>query len=424
LWNAGIVCSSGEFLDTRFAELLKNGIKLRLSYQYKLLIICFLIVTVASGPALSFGVFFKPMLSEFGWTRAATSGAYSVSMLLYGLAAFIGGRASDRFGPRRVVTFGAIVLGLAFLLMSRVGGLWQLYLFYGVLGGIGQGCISVPVSSTVAGWFTKRRALMSCIANSGIGLGTAIVPPFATQLMENHGWRTSVLIIGIIAMALIALLAQFIKRVPSNVELVNDSNDKRPQTVNTENEPLIGEVFRTRQFWMLSGAWFLWGFFFQVAMVHIVPFATDLGMSAIAAATVLTIIGILSVFGRLTMGFAGDMFGNRTTVITGFLLIAAVYIGLSGSDTTLMLYLFAIIYGFFIGLGPLMAPIVADLFGLRALGTITGAITLVYAIGGMLGPILAGHVYDATSSYRMIFLLCGVLAIIAVVILWPLKRKS
>jgi len=89
-----------------------------------------------------------------------------------------------------------------------------------------------------------------------------------------------------------------------------------------------------------------------------------------------------------------------------------------------MLYLFAIIYGFFIGLGPLMAPIVAELFGLRALGTIVGAITLVYAIGGMLGPVLAGHIYDATSSYRLTFLLCGVLAIIAVVILWPLKRRS
>jgi predicted MFS family arabinose efflux permease len=265
---------------------------------------------------------------------------------------------------------------------------------------------------------------MSCIANSGIGLGTAIVPPFATQLMENHGWRISVLIIGAIAMVLIALLAQFIKRVPSNIELLNDSNDTKPETVDTEKGLPAGEVFRIRQFWMLSSAWLLWGFFYQVAVVHIVPFATDLGMSAIAAATVLTSIGVLSIFGRLSMGFAGDRFGNRATIITGFLLIAAVYLGLFSSGTIWMLYLFAIVYGFFSGLGPLVAPIVAELFGLRALGTIVGAITLVYAIGGMLGPILAGHIYDATSSYQITFLLCGVLAIIASAVLWPLKRKS
>ncbi|MBP1707419.1 MAG: sugar phosphate permease, partial [Chloroflexi bacterium] len=151
-------------------------------YGYIIVAVCFLIMVTVFGSQLSFGVFFKPMLSEFGWTRAATAGPFSMSMLIGGALAFISGRLGDRFGPRKVVTAGAILVGLGYLLTSRISSLWQFYLFYGVIVSIGAGSIYVPLVSLIARWFGRRRGLMAGIAISGIGIGIAVVPTIASQL--------------------------------------------------------------------------------------------------------------------------------------------------------------------------------------------------------------------------------------------------
>ena len=189
----------------------------KIFYGYIVVAVAFLIMMIMWGTSYSFGVFFKPLLAEFGWTRAMTSGAYSLCMLLTGLLSIGTGRLTDRFGPRVVVTGCGLFLGLGCLLVSQVSALWQLYLFYGVMIGAGLSGAVVPMVATVARWFVKRRGMMTGITISGLGMGTLVMPPITNWLISTYGWRTSYIIIGITALVLVTSAAQFMKRDPAQI---------------------------------------------------------------------------------------------------------------------------------------------------------------------------------------------------------------
>ena len=155
--------------------------------------------------------------------------------------------------------------------------------------------------------------------------------------------------------------------------------------------------------------------------VHLVPYATDLGMSALAAASLLTIIGLVGIIGRTGLGFTGDKFSNKVTLAVSFIFLAVAFLAIAASSTIPMLYVYAVIYGFFSGVGILLASINAEYFGLQSLGAITGAILFGNNIGGALGPTLAGYIFDATDTYRLAFILCVVIAAASGIIIWMLK---
>ena len=148
-----------------------------LHYGYVVVATSFLIMTLAFGTQNSFGVFFKPMSAEFGWSRADTSGPFSLGILVSGILSIIAGRLSDRFGAWKVVAVGAVISGVGYLLMADLHSLWQFYLYYGVLVAIGISTIYVPIVAMIARWFTKRRGLMAGIGIAGIGFGMAVMPP-------------------------------------------------------------------------------------------------------------------------------------------------------------------------------------------------------------------------------------------------------
>ncbi len=159
-------------------------------YGYIIVLSGLIIALVVWGSQYSYGVFFKPLLAEFGWTRAATSGAYSLNLVLQGVFGFIAGRLCDRFGPRGVVTICGVLLGVGYLLMSQVQAIWHIYLFFGILISAGT-CGFVPIMSTAVRWFVKRRGLMSGIIMAGTGVGITAVPPLANMLIASYDWRTA-----------------------------------------------------------------------------------------------------------------------------------------------------------------------------------------------------------------------------------------
>ena len=189
----------------------------RFFYGYIVVIAAFFIIMVSYGLYGTFGIFFNPLLTEFGWTRAMTSGPYSLSMIIHGVLAIIMGGLSDKFGPRFVVTLCGFFLGLGYLLMSRTSALWQLYLFYGVIIGIGISGIWVPLLSSVARWFVKKRSLMSGIVVAGGGIGSFIAAPVTGWLITNHGWRQSCVIVGSVVFIVTVVASQFLKRDPSRM---------------------------------------------------------------------------------------------------------------------------------------------------------------------------------------------------------------
>jgi MFS family permease len=183
----------------------------------------------------------------------------------------------------------------------------------------------------------------------------------------------------------------------------------------------FNQAMKTSQFWMIFAAWMLYGFFYQVGAVHTVPYATDLGMSAIAAATLLTIIGLIGIAGRSSLGYIGDKSSNKGTLAVSFVLIAAVFFGIAFSSSIPALYIYAVVYGIFSGTGVLLASINAEYFGTQALGAITGAVIFGNNFLGAFGPALAGRIYDTTHSYKLAFIVCGIAGVAAGVLLWLLK---
>jgi MFS family permease len=314
-----------------------------------------------------------------------------------------------------------IFLGTGYVLGSMVQNLWQFYVTNGVFVAIGAGCVWVPLVSMISRWFAKRRGLMTGIAVSGIGLGMAVGPLAASHLIEIFDWRKALFIMGIATIILVVLLAQLLERKSAVVEEQKvDQNEVR--RASTQNKGyLFLEALKTKQFWMLIPAWIFYGIIYNVISVHSVPYATDIGMSAVAAAGIMTIMGLIGIPGRIGIGYFGDRINIKSTVVISFALLTAGFVWLAFSGTVLSLQIFALVFGVFSGVGILLAPLLAELFGLRALGAITGAVTCANSIGSAIGPTLAGGIFDATRSYNIAFVLCAVLGSVCTVIVWLVK---
>ena len=366
------------------------------------------------GVYYAFGVFFKPVLNEFGWTKAMTSGAFSLASMMNGLLAVAVGGLTDKFGPRMVMTVCGLFLGLGFMLMSQISNVFHLYLFYGIFVGAGMSGSFIPLTSTVARWFFKRRGLMTGIVAAGSGIGALIGPPVASRLIPIYGWRTSYVILGSITLLVVVLSAQFIKRDPTQVGQIPYGKNQREQVgLNLRAEGLsLKEAVSSTRFWIFFTTGFCYGYCVFAIMVHITPHAIESGISAVRAANILAAIGCLSIVGKILLGRVGDIVGNRRTLILGFILMSLALIGLVPALIAWMLFLIAGLFGFaFGGIAVSHSPLVAELFGLRSHGVIFGVFGMSVGWGGAMGPLLTGYLFDVTNSYQMAFLLCAVISL-------------
>lgn len=400
-------------------------------YGYVIVAATFIIMVLSWGLYIVFGVFFDPLLVEFGWTRAMISGAYSLSSILSGVLAIVMGGLTDRFGPRLVVTFCGFCLGLGYLMMSQVNALWHLYLFYGVIVGIGMSGLWVPLLSSIVRWFVGRRSLMTGIVISGLTIGQLIAPLVISRLIAAHGWRLSYIILGGVVLLIIVLAAQFLRRDPGQVGQLPDSeNEGKQQDLRSDSKDFIlKEAVHTVQFWLVAIIFFCVGFAAFAITVHIVPHATKLGISAVTAANILAINGGIGIVGNFGLGgIIGDRIGNRKAFIIGAVLMAASLFWLVPAREVWMLYLFAVVFGIGLGgMGTSESPLIARLFGLSSHGLIYGVVGLSWTVGGAVGPIMTGYMCDVIGNYQLAFLLCaviGVVGLLLLVILKPTKRRG
>jgi len=381
----------------------------RLFYGWFIAASAFFVLIIVGGTIYSFGVFFQPLLDEFGWTRAMTSGAFSLFMALLGCLYIVAGKLTDKYGPRLVVTVCSLFLGAGYLLMSQITAIWQLYLYYGVMVGIGISGGWVPMLSIVARWFVKKRGMVTGIVASGIGVGTVVMPPVARWLISAYGWRLSYIVMGSVALVVTMVVAQFLKRDPSEMGLVPYGADETSNNgLNTADEGFsFQEAIRSRQFWAFCLALLGFGYCIQTIMVHIVLYATGFGIPAVIAATILACIGGASVAGRPVMGSTGDRIGHKLAMVLCFIAVIGAFFWLLIARELWMFYLFAAFFGFaYGGIAALQSPLVAELFGLKSHGMIFGAVTFSITIGGAIGPVVAGHIFDVTDSYNLAIIIC------------------
>jgi MFS family permease len=366
----------------------------------------FVSMAAVFGVAYSFGAFFAPMAAEFGTGSGATSFVFSITACCWFLLGSVSGRAVDRFGPRPVLLVGAVALAGGLLATSAARELWVGYLGYGLGVGVAVACGYVPMVAVVGAWFDRHRALAVGAAVAGVGVGTLAGAPLAAALIAEYGWRQAHVLLGIGGSLLLVVAAIVVPR--------------PPEPTGAEPRPLRA-VVRTGEFRAMYVATLLGSVALFVPFVFLPTAAVAAGVSPVAAAALIGVIGVASVVGRLVIGALADRAGRVRTFQACFAVLAASFgIWLVGSSWPWLLA-FAIVlgtgYGGWIALQP---TVLAELFGVRGLGGLVGLVYTAAGVGALIGPPLAGVLVDATGGFRWAIATAGLCGLGAFLALLPL----
>jgi len=375
-------------------------------YGYHIVITSLFTLMLTHGLFISYGVFLPALHAEFGWSRMAISAAYTQACFVSGISAIIFGRLCDRYGPRWIITLGGIIFGVGLFLMSGLHAFWQLYLFYGLLIAMWPDSSGVLLLSTTARWFVKKRGFVSGLVEIGSGMGILIIPLLASYLITGYGWRYAYWLVGIISIACIVPMAQVLRRDPSKKGLrpYGEQNDSAEQFL--EQGFSFQEAMKKKQLWMVAVILFLVFYCSDTLFIHLAPSAMDRGISSMNAASLIAIIGGVSIAGRVLMASASDRIGCRRALRIAFIVMLASLIWLYQAGDLWQLRLFVVAYGFAHGgFSALMSPLLAELFGTRALSSLFGVAIFFGTAGAGIGPLVAGRIYDVSQNYELAFLI-------------------
>jgi MFS family permease len=402
-------------------------------YGWVIVAVSCVIGAIQIGTMYSYGVLFKNLTDYFDWSRAATSGVQSVFLITTAFFGFFMGWLADRFSPAKVMVACAFFSGAGLALTSQVNALWQIYLTYGLIFGIGGSASFVITTATTARWFIKYRGLALGIVVSGAALGTFLTP-VVERLVNIFDWSTTCLILGI---------ATWVIMIPSGLVLRRDPADKglRPygaekalaatngllQTeTNTAGTGLnLGAAVKYKQLWIICVTFFLINVCVQMIMLHLVNHATDVGITPLIAAAFLSVIGISSLIGRLLMGVASDRISANNSLLISCIVLMTSAVLLIFTREIWMFYIFAILFGFaYGGAAPQIAALIGEFFGLRAITTIVGVIFCGSNIGGAFGAWVGGWMFDLTQSYKLAFAIAAFASFIGILFTLLMKKTK
>jgi predicted MFS family arabinose efflux permease len=307
-------------------------------------------------------------------------------------------------------------MGAGCCLTAMVNRPEVVYLTWGIMVGIGVGASYAPAASTVSKWFIHKRGLAMGIVVSGLGLGTLIFSPLSEFLIASFGWRKAAIILGIFVWAVYLGVALIIRRNPQEMglePLTETGNGGEKESIQSEvaqesgatHSVSIAQALRMKSMWRLFSIHGLWMFGVAMAMAHLIPYATDLGVDAKTAATMLGTLGAMSVVGRLSMGVLTERWGTRRSLVNLITCQAGMMLWLIIGKTPWMLWFFVLFFGFSYGGVASVFPLAtAELFGLRSMGSIFGILLLGATIGASAGAPIAGLVFDKSGGYGTAFL--------------------
>jgi MFS transporter, OFA family, oxalate/formate antiporter len=374
------------------------------------------LMNLALGSLYAWSVFVLPLEKEFGWSRAQTSWTFTIAITAFAATFVLAGRLQDRRGPRVCALLGAVLVGGGFILATFTSSLLFLYLSFGLIVGIGNGfgySAPMPVGSK---WFPDKRGLVVGIMVGGYGAGSAIFGPVASALIESIGWRMTFRVLGLLFLAMGLAGASLLKNPPAGYRVPGWSPSA---AVVTRRDIATRDVLRTRTFYALWIAYCLGATAGLMTISQLVPFARNAGLGAAAATFAITVGAAGNAGGRILSGWLSDAMGRlptlRTMVAISAAAMPALYIW--REDPVLFFILVAVVYWCYGTQLSVFATTTADFYGTKHLGLNYGVLFTAWGIAGIVGPIVAGAVYDATGDYQSAFYVAGGLAAVAFSIL-------
>ncbi|MDD4860367.1 MAG: MFS transporter [Dehalococcoidales bacterium] len=401
----------------------------KLFYGWIIALCCTLITLTNGGIFFTFGIFFKPVAFDLGWSRSEFAINYGVMLAAYAPGAYFTGKLADRFSPRKVMLVAAILVGLGYFGCSRAQDLPGMVLSYTVMG-LGLGSTLGLPTATIQRWFLKLRGTMLGIVNAGMGVGGFIFAPLSNSLIDRYGWREAYLTIGLVFAAVLALSACFLIAEPRTKHLspygYEPGLSHDSHSLGSVDTPTsLSQVFRHPVLWVITGLYivsFMPSFFIST---HLVPYITDRSVSAASAAQGVGLMAATSAAGRLIMNWVAGKIGWIRSLVLCYIVAALSVVSLLIINTEVSFYLFAVAYGISWGSTiSLLGGTVAYFFGLAALSEIMGFVLGVATLVGCAIPWVAGVVFDRTNTYIPALVLAAAFYLGAGVLSWSLKSRA
>ena len=383
-----------------------------------------------------FGNFIIPLTNEFGWNRTTISGLFSLARMESGLLGPLEGWLVDRVGPRRLMIVGIPLMGVGYILMSRVNSLAAFFFVYIFAITLGNSLgMSTPMAASVANWFNRKRGLAFGIMWSGVGLGGFFVPAVG-WLIAAYNWRIASIVIGVFIIVMGIPIAALMRHRPEPYGYMPDGEepdtDDETGEVRRRQQPDLSQDFTAREALMTSSFWYLTLSIAARSLVsggvglHLVPYFVDLGASDVFAATLAGAVGVLSIPGRFGLSAVSDYLNRRYVMAVSLFLmtIAIVFMARATSVTQVLpfLVLYAAAQG---GISVIPQSLIAEYFGRRAYATIQGFRGTIQMIGIIIGPLVSGYVFDTTGNYEWAFMGFGAASMVSlglVLLMRPPKR--
>jgi MFS family permease len=388
-------------------------------YGWFVVLAAFAVTFVGFGCAYTFSAFVEALQRDFDASRGSVSLVFSLAGFLYFGLGIISGPLADRVGSRGLAVAGMILTGLGLAAASLARSLPAVYAAYGLGVGLGVGCAYVPAIGAVQRWFVRRRGFASGLAVSGIGVGTLVMPPLASFLIESLGWRGAYLALGTFAAVVGGGLALLIENDPRDRGLGPDGDPPPSGTQPKRAEGnSVRDAIRSGRFMSLYAACLICSFGVFVPFVHLVPYAQDHGVTPTSAVLLLGVIGVGSTAGRFFLGGLADRMGRQLSLLLMFAGMALALAVWMIATNIWSLAAFAFVYGVFYGGWVAVLPaVVMDYFGGRNVSGIIGILYTSVAFGTLIGPSAAGFVFDLGHSYTVPILASAGANIIAAIII-------
>jgi MFS family permease len=397
---------------------------------------------VTTGARSSFGIFVIPMEEEFGWSRTTISLAAATGFLVNGITQPFAGQLFDRFDGRKVILSGLVITGLATAALSLTFNFFFLMFVFGfVLSAAISGASGTNILALLSKWFRRRRATAMGLNVAGSSLGGLLLVPFGMYLLQATDWRLTWIALGLIVLVLSVPLAfVFIRNDPAQKGLLPDGDPIPPENLQ-DQQALAADTmdqqrgafevdrwhrsFRSPPMWQMSFAFSVCGFTTGMISAHLVPYAIDEGISPSMAATIFGFMMGLNIVGAIGAGILADRFGRKNVLASVYFLRGIGYILLLLIPGSTGFWAFASLAGFsWIASVPLTASLTADVYGLRALATISGVSYLCHQVAGFVSILLAGYLFDVTGSYQMPFAIAGALLFPAAISAFTIKERK